>query len=138
MTYISKELRSLVRTRARNRCEYCLMSQTDLLFTFEIEHVIAEKRGGRTNADNLALSCPHCNKHKGSDIASEDPENGELARLYNPRTQKWDDHFHLEGDSIVGLSPEGRVTVRILQFNAVEHLDHRAALILMGAYPKTL
>jgi hypothetical protein len=38
----------------------------------------------------------------------------------------------------VGLSPEGRVTVRILQFNAVEHLDHRAALILMGAYPKTL
>jgi 5-methylcytosine-specific restriction endonuclease McrA len=42
----------------------------------EIDHIIAKKHGGRTEAENLALSCTLCNKYKGSDPASVDPETG--------------------------------------------------------------
>lgn len=65
------------------------------LATHEIDHIIAEKHGGCTEAENLALSCTLCNKHKGSDIASVDPETGEIVPLYNPRQKKWNEHLWL-------------------------------------------
>jgi len=51
----------------------------------EVDHVIAEKHGGLTEPDNLALSCTLCNKHKGSDLTSIDPETGDIVPLYHPR-----------------------------------------------------
>lgn len=70
VTYIPSALRQLVYERANGCCEYCLISE-DVSFTkHQIDHVIAEKHGGLTVEDNLALSCTICNKHKGSDIAS--------------------------------------------------------------------
>ena len=47
----------------------------------QIDHVIAEKHGGETIAENLALSCAVCNKHKGSDIATIDGETGAIVPL---------------------------------------------------------
>jgi HNH endonuclease len=67
-----------------------------------VDHVIADKHGGQTVLDNLALSCTLCNRRKGSDIGSLDSETGSLVPLFNPRTQKWADHFILEGAYIVG------------------------------------
>ncbi|MEO0564631.1 MAG: HNH endonuclease signature motif containing protein, partial [Chloroflexota bacterium] len=52
-TYISASLRREVIQRARNCCEYCLISQDDMLFSFEIDHIIAEKHGGPTISENL-------------------------------------------------------------------------------------
>jgi len=63
-TYIPAELRRLVYERARGRCEYCLIPETVVLVSHQVDHIIAEKHGGLTEADNLALSCA-CNKHKG-------------------------------------------------------------------------
>lgn len=137
MTYIPVELYRLVVSRAGGCCEYCLLAQDDASFTFHIEHVIAEKHGGKTTQDNLCLSCPECNSFKGSDIASLDDFSGTqvLSLLYNPRTQNWHDHFHLNGAVIEPLTPEGRVTVRILQMNRSEAVTEREIFIKLGTYP---
>jgi HNH endonuclease len=128
-------LRRQVVERAGNCCEYCLLHQELAASTHQVDHVIAEKHGGQTVLDNLALSCMVCNRRKGSDISSIDPETGNLVSLFNPRTQQWPDHFELDGVHIVGLTDVGRTTVVFLQLNAFERLMERDALIRAGRYP---
>ena len=91
--YVSAALRRLVYERANHACEYCLMPEIAVLVSHEIDHVIAEKHGGQTDENNLALACTICNKYKGSDLASIDPSNGEIVRLYHPRCDRWREHF---------------------------------------------
>jgi hypothetical protein len=105
------------------------------LLSFEIEHIVAEKHGGPTPADNLALACPYCNRFKGTDLGSLDPETGQLAPFFNPRTQQWFEHFRLEGAVIVPLTPAGRVTVAILHINHPDRMQERQRLIGIGKYP---
>jgi len=131
----SAEVRRRVIERAANCCEYCLIHQDLAASTHQVDHVIAEKHGGETEPDNLALSCMLCNHRKASDIGSIDPETGDLAPLFNPRTQEWEEHFRLDGALIVGLTAEGRTTAEFLQLNAFERLTERAELIRAGRYP---
>jgi hypothetical protein len=121
--------------RAGGRCEYCLYPAAASLFAFEMEHVIAEKHGGATSFDNLALACPHCNRYKGTDLGSLDPETGVLTPFFNPRTQVWSDHFRLEGARLIPLTAEARVTVAILQLNHSDRLIERERLTQAGQYP---
>jgi hypothetical protein len=58
-----------------------------------------------------------------------------VVRLFNPREQAWGEHFELQGPLIAGLTPTGRVTVRVLSMNAGQRLQLRAALIAHGFYP---
>ena len=102
------------------------------MFAHEVDHVIAEKHGGATDGDNLALSCVACNVRKGSDIASIDPDTGEVTRLFHPRRQCWSDEFQLTGSTIVASSPVARATVWLLQLNAPDRLAERAALLAAG------
>src|SRR5712692_524060 len=81
--YIPTALRRLVVERASGRCEYCGLSEALAFAPHELDHIIAQKHGGQTEADNLAFSCALCNKHKGSDVASVDPETGQIAPLYH-------------------------------------------------------
>ena len=101
---------------------------------FEVEHIIAEKHGGPTTADNLALACPYCNRFKGSDLGSLDSETRKLTPFYDPRTQRWKDHFTLDGAEIVPQTPEGRVTVHILQLNHPDRIAERGRLMQVGRY----
>jgi len=135
MTYIPDSLRQQVITRANRRCEYCLIHRDDSLYVHEVDHIIAEKHRGETISDNLCLACLDCNRHKGSDFASFDPETEEVALLFNPRQQRWNDHFRLEEARIVPLSPEGRVTVFVLKLNDGLRIRARRALIDAGRYP---
>jgi HNH endonuclease len=135
MSYVSTTLRRLVTQRASEQCEYCQFPQTASLFAFEMEHIIAEKHDGITASENLALSCPCCNRFKGTDLGSIDPETQQLTPFFNPRLQKWSDHFRLDGGTIVPLTPEGRVTAKILQFNLPERILEREQLITSGEYP---
>ena len=128
MSYVSATLRRLVTQRAVNKCEYCQFPQTASLFAFEMEHIIAEKHDGITEAGNLALSCPCCNRFKGTDLGSIDPETRQLTAFFNPRLQQWSDHFRLEEGIIMPLTPEGRVTAKILQFNLLERILERKQL----------
>ncbi|RYZ77079.1 MAG: HNH endonuclease, partial [Proteobacteria bacterium] len=83
-TYISAPLRRLVKDRAANLCEYCLIHEDDTFFGLHVDHIISEKHAGPTDESNLALACTFCNLHKGSDIASFSQE-GILTRFFNPR-----------------------------------------------------
>jgi antitoxin (DNA-binding transcriptional repressor) of toxin-antitoxin stability system len=56
-TYIPVELRRLVISRADHRCEYCHIHEDDTYFGCEVDHVISEKHGGPTVAENLAYAC---------------------------------------------------------------------------------
>ena len=135
MTYIPAELRRLVINRAGGCCEYCLMHVADRLLPFEIDHVIAVKHSGVTDANNLCVACFRCNGFKGSDIASADPETGDATFLFNPRRQRWDDHFMLSHAEIEPLTPEGRVTVFLLRLNMPIQIAQRAILMDEGRYP---
>ena len=68
--YISKHKRKQVIQRAQSKCEYCQLSQVFTYLPFQIEHVIAIKHGGGNELSNLALACPQCNNHKGSDLTT--------------------------------------------------------------------
>jgi 5-methylcytosine-specific restriction endonuclease McrA len=92
--YVSSGLRREIHQRALGRCEYCLLSQEDAFFPHEPDHVIAEKHGGATTIENLALACFDCNSFKGSDIASIDPDTGNLVALFNPRSRTGTNTFH--------------------------------------------
>jgi hypothetical protein len=135
MTSLPEALRRAVVIRAQGCCEYCLLSQDDAFLAHEVDHVIAEKHRGVTAPDNLCLSCFDCNRHKGSDIASVDPETGALTPLFDPRRNRWIDHFRLEGPRIVPRTAMGRVTEYLLRLNSDEQIMKRAALIALGRYP---
>lgn len=128
VTYIPAALRRLVEERANRLCEYCLMSANVTFFSHEVDHIIPEKHGGETNADNLAFTCWRCNRYKGTDLGSFDPQTGAFSFLFNPRTQQWTEHFMIEEHLILGLTLEGRTTVKLLKFNIDERLAERQRL----------
>ncbi|MBD2628111.1 HNH endonuclease [Trichormus variabilis] len=128
ISYIPAALRRLVEERAEHQCEYCLLPAKVAFFAHEIDHIIAEKHGGKTNADNLALTCWRCNRYKGSDLGSFDPETGNFSFLFNPRNQEWKSHFMFSEVLLVGLTPEGRTTVKLLQMNNEDRLTERKKL----------
>jgi hypothetical protein len=128
ITYIPVALRRLVEERANYKCEYCLLPAGVSFFSHEIDHIIAQKHGGVTDADNFALTCWRCNRHKGTDLGSFDPETGAFSFLFNPRTQKWAEHFTFLELHLVGLTPLGRTTISLLQMNNDERLAERHRL----------
>ena len=134
-TDISSSLSNLVRERANGKCEYCLVSQSASAFEHEPDHIVPIQHGGNTSAENLALACLRCNRRKGPNVGSFDPKTGTLVSFYNPRTQKWKDHFQLNGAIIQPLTPEARVTVKILRLNNEQQVEEREQLIALGLYP---
>lgn len=133
-TYVPAALRKQVIERANHRCEYCRFPQSVALLAFEMEHIISEKHGGTTTLPNLALACPYCNRAKGTDLGSIDPETNQLTPFFNPRTQIWEEHFALVDATIAPQTASGRVTVLILQFNQPDRLRERTGLIAIGQY----
>lgn len=129
-----EELRWLVHARARDRCEYCLVAEMPTFAPHEIDHIIARKHSGPTAAENLALSCFLCNRHKGSDLTSIDPQTGEIVLLFHPRHDKWTDHFQLRGAEITPLTATGRATARMLQLNHPDRIEERELLLASGLY----
>ena len=93
--------------------------------TFHVEHIIASQHERDDSRDNLCLSCPYCNRKKGTNVASIVPGTRDLVRLFNPRTDRWEDHFQIVEDRIVGLTEIGEATVRVLDFNASRQVGIR-------------
>ncbi|MCF7961195.1 MAG: HNH endonuclease [Pirellula sp.] len=122
--------KNLVRQRAGDCCEYCHLPQDATPFiTFHIEHVIAKQHTpDDDNLDDLkrlALACDRCNLFKGPNLSSIDPNSGEIVNLFNPRTDNWNDHFATRDAKIVGLTPMGRATARLLNMNDSRRVDLR-------------
>ena len=133
---VSAALRRRVQGRASGNCEYCLLSESDAYFSHEPDHIIACKHGGVTEFKNLCWSCFDCNRFKGSDIASRDPDDDHLVRLFNPRTDSWKDHFRLRDTAIItGVTPSARATERLLQFNIDSRVEVRKTLVRLNRFP---
>ena len=125
MAYIPEALRRLVVERAQQACEYCLIPDTLSFYSHEVDHVIALKHQGTTAAENLAYACWRCNRFKGTDLGSFDPETTKFSFLFNPRKQQWEQHFRLEEGQIVGLTAEGRTTAVLLKLNTGDRVRER-------------
>ena len=125
---ITTLVRTKVRERAHNACEYCHLPQDDSpLAALHVEHIIPKVHGGTDNLDNLALACIDCNLHKGTNLTGIDPQTGELTSLFHPRRQHWDEHFELQGVYVVGKTAVGRTTVRVLDMNSDDQIALRSS-----------
>jgi len=126
---IDAATRRFVRERAGHRCEYCGLAQAQQSFPFfHVDHIIALQHGGTDDPDNLALSCYHCNLHKGPNLTGIDPQSAALVALFHPRRDVWGVHFVLRDALIVGLTPTGRATARVLDMNAADRVELRRTL----------
>lgn len=113
-------MQNLVDVRAAGRCEYCRRYKimTGALF-FEVEHIMPRALGGATTPDNMAFACRRCNLLKSDKIVAVDPCTKRSAFLFNPRHDRWSDHFRRSRDQlcIYGRTATGRATVALLRFN---------------------
>jgi hypothetical protein len=135
--YISADLRRLVAERARNCCEYCRYPGRYAPQTLPVDHIIPLENGGLTVIENLAQSCQGCNGHKAAKTSASDPVTGLLVPLYNPRQQRWEEHFAWSEDflRITGLTPIGRATIEALQMNREGLINMRRVLYATGEHP---
>jgi hypothetical protein len=124
-----------VRDRAKNRCEDCHTPAFISQFAFPLDHIVAQQHRGETTLDNLALSCPHDNYHKGPNIAGLDPVSGRLTRLFNPRRNRWTSHFCWDGAMLVGKTAIGRTTLYVLNMNHPDRVELRRLLMEAGLFP---
>ena len=133
--YVSQNLRTQVELRAGGICEYCRIHIEDTYFGGEIDHIISRKHRGQTEFENLALACQPCNRNKGSDLDSLSESSKNLVRFFNPRTDKWGEHFraNLNGE-IESLTEIGEVTAIIFGFNDLERIAERRGLIEIRQY----
>src|SRR3954463_10461618 len=132
---MTRSLERRVRLRAQDRCEYCRLPQAAYRFPFPIDHIIARQHGGRTQADNLALACLRYNLRKGPNIAGIDPTTRRITPLFHPRRDRWADHFRWHGPRLIGLTPAGRATIRVLAINYPDAVSIRRSLIAEGVFP---
>ncbi|HEX3556608.1 MAG TPA: HNH endonuclease signature motif containing protein [Thermoanaerobaculia bacterium] len=124
-------------TRADQLCEYCLIHEDHTFFGCEVDHIISEQHGGVTREDNLAFACLVCNRTKGTNIASLSV-TGRLTRLFNPRQDRWSEHFRLVGVTISPLTDTGWVTAQILGLNREDRIEEREVLREKGRYPTAM
>lgn len=135
MANIPAALRRLVIERAENRCEYCGLSQISQIATFHIDHVVPIAAGGETTEDNLALACVSCSLRKGARLTGIDPLTREEAPIFNPRKDRWQEHFLWDDIYAGGRTPTGRATVLALAMNRTTALLIRGEESLRGRHP---
>ncbi|HEU0011667.1 MAG TPA: HNH endonuclease signature motif containing protein [Verrucomicrobiae bacterium] len=129
-------LRATVAERAGNCCEYCRLPARFSRLSHQIDHIIPQQHGGLTEPANLAFACFHCNGHKGPNLTGIDPDTG-VIKLFNPRTERWSEHFRWQGARIVGISAVGRATVAVLAMNDEIEVDRRAVWLATGLWRPT-
>lgn len=137
MAKIKKDLDKKIRLDAKNLCGYCLNPQELIPFKLEIEHIYPQASGGETVEENLWLACRECNAHKSKKVKSIDFLTGKFVKLFNPRTQIWQEHFEFSEDKteIIGKTTCGRATVESLQMNNFYQTTARSAWLATGKFP---
>ena len=70
-------------------------------------------------------------------MEAEDPVNGERAPLFDPRRDRWSDHFAWNTDCtlMIGLTPSGRATIEKLQLNRIGVVNLRRIMLIAGLHP---
>ena len=118
-----------VARRANHQCEYCLAPDEFFNSPFEVEHLVPRARGGRGHLDNLVLACRNCNGSKHARLALRDLETHVEVTIFNPRRQRWSDHFVFQisevAVEIAGKTAIGRATALHLNMNSAKALEAR-------------
>jgi len=124
----------LVHERAAGCCEYC---QTCQKLTGQAMHVEHIDPGGGESPDNLCLSCPNCNLSKAAATQAPDPATGQAQALFNPRRQRWADHFTWDATKTLvrGTSAIGRATVERFRMNSDRIIIARGIWVTAGEHP---
>jgi hypothetical protein len=135
--YIPIALKQLVFDRASGICEYCWSQARFAIDPLVIDHIQPVSRGGKTIAENLALTCQTCNNYKFTKTQATDPATDQVVSLFHPRQMIWQDHFAWNEDAtlMIGLTPIGRATVALLKTNRDGVVNIRRVLVLMGYHP---
>ena len=135
--HIPLAIREQVIKRAQGCCEYCRSPGRYSPEMFETEHVLPLSEGGQTTVANLALACPACNRYKGNRRSAVDPETRQDSPIFNPRNQRWSQHFRWSDDlsKIIGQTPTGRATAELLRMNRPAVVHFRAALKELRLHP---
>jgi hypothetical protein len=134
---ISKSVRQQVINEAGYRCEYCRTSSRLTGMPLVMDHILPSSLGGNDERENLAACCYRCNEFKGAKITANDPVNNESVSLFNPRLQRWLDHFQWAngGTHIIGITAIGRGTVLALRLNNEDVIQARAIWISLSWHP---
>jgi hypothetical protein len=69
------------------------------------------QHGGTEAPANRARARPECNLAKGPNLAAIEPGGRKIVRLFNPRRDKWSQHFRFQGAYIFGKTPVGRASM---------------------------
>lgn len=130
-------IQAQIRRRASQLCEYCHASEKWQYVRFTTDHVVPLNLGGTDDLDNLALACFHCNRRKWNYVSGTDPESGQEVALFNPRRDRWADHFLWSSDGllVIGLTSMGRATIATLELNRERIINIRAADTEVGRHP---
>lgn len=95
--YYIKLSRNGIYSRDEGLCQYCLNEVSKCEFT--IDHVRPKSKGGRTEWDNLVLSCKFCNAKKGDKTLLESsmtlnkkpikPSSYNFEKIYEKENKYW-------------------------------------------------
>ena len=130
-------LRRLVEERAGRRCEYCRSPQRVAGYRFHLDHVIPQAEGGSDGSSNRAMACAPCNLSKINRIAVIDPQTGTEVTLFDPRNDRWEEHFRWVDDreTLSGRTAAGRATIAALDVNNELRLEARRLWFATGWLP---
>lgn len=136
-TYLPDDVRSRIHEADRDRCRYCLTCEANSGTPLTYDHITPRSRGGSTSFENVCRACRTCNEFKADAANAVDPVTGEVVPLFNPRTQRWDDHFGWSADAtrVEGSTPIGRATVIALRMNHPTIVAARARWARIGWHP---
>jgi hypothetical protein len=101
------------------------------------DHITPVSLGGDTTFENLCLACRYCNEYKSNLTESIDPLSGETISLFNPRKQKWSEHFiwSADGTKVEGITAIGRATIIRLRMNNPVIIVARKRWVISGWHP---
>ncbi|MDZ8186478.1 MAG: HNH endonuclease [Nostoc sp. ChiSLP02] len=135
--YIPESLKNQISASDKGRCCYCLTTEANSGIPMSYDHIQPRSKGGEATFENLCLACRSCNEFKADSIESIDPLTGETTPLFNPRTQKWSNHFTWSSDAtkIEGLTPIGRATIVCLRMNNPVIVVARRRWTISGWHP---
>lgn len=127
-------IKEMVRDRAKGRCEYCLTAEINMGQALHIEHI---RPAGGELLDNLCLACPNCNLSKAAATTAVDPQTNTEVPLFNPREQRWAEHFSWTENfsHISGVTPVGRATIVRLKMNRPRIVLARQRWVQAGLHP---
>ena len=138
MARVSQRLYRQEAARARDRGEYCGLPQEAEVMDLTVDHVVPRADEGATELSNLALACLACNARKWKFTVSPDSQTGRSVPLFNPRRQRWQDHFRWVEDDptrIEARTATGRATVELLQMNSRRAVQIRRWLMVVALHP---